>query len=93
MRALLILSLPLYSPLFSVRERLKLTGCHGYGHRKGREWMGSGRRGICADQNRCWFILEACWVASTLHIPVCLTMAVKAGVARPSSGDRWSLLE
>lgn len=48
---------------------------------------------MCADRNRCWFILEACWVTSTLHIPFVLTMAVKAGVARPSSGDRWSLLE
>lgn len=39
------------------------------------------------------FILKACCVTSTLHVPFCLTMAVRAGVARPSSGDRWSLLE
>lgn len=51
------------------------------------------REDVCADRNRCWFILEACWVTSTQHIPFVLTMAVKAGVARPSSGDRWSLLE
>lgn len=49
--------------------------------------------GMCADGNRWWFTLEACWATSTPHVPFCLTIAVQAGVARPSSGDRWSLLE
>lgn len=48
---------------------------------------------MCADGNRWWFIREACWATSTLHVPFCLTIAAKADVARPSSGDRWSLLE
>ncbi|KAG7230065.1 hypothetical protein INR49_009785 [Caranx melampygus] len=51
--------------------------------------------GMCADGNRWWFILEACWDTSTLHVPFCLPAAAKAGEARPSFfvGDRWSFLE
>lgn len=59
----------------------------------GWEVGGWGVGGVYADPNRCWFILKACCVTSTLRVPFCLTTAVKAGAARPSSGDRWSLLE
>lgn len=80
--------------LLSLRVCTPLTGCHWYGgSRVSSRLLGSGRGGMCADGNRWWFILEACWATSTLRVPFCLTIAAKAGAARPSSGDRWSLLE
>ena len=48
--------------------------------------LGSSRGVGGADGNRWWFILEACWDTSTPHIPFCLLIAAKAGVARPSFG-------
>ena len=93
----------LFSPflsLLSLRERERergsalLTVCHWYGSSGvSSGLLGSGRGGMCADGKRWWFILEACWATSTLHVPFCLTIAARAGAARPSSGDRWSLLE
>lgn len=83
-----------FRSFLSLRECAPLTGCHWYGGiRLSSRLLGSSRGWMCADRNRWWFILEACRATSTLHVPFCLTIAVKSGVVRPSSGDRWSLLE
>lgn len=83
-----LLTISLFLSLFSFfpfpeRVVCPLTGCHWYGG-----WWVSSRGAMCADGNRWRFILEARCATSTLHVPFCLPIVVKASVAKPSSGGQ-----
>lgn len=90
---------PFLSPrslsLLSLRECAPLTGCHWYGgSRASSVLLGSSRGGMCADGNRWWFILEACWATSTLHVPFFLSHhssegLVWLGQVRGTDGPFW----